>query len=209
MRGVRGTGRRRWSAAGWPTASSTPSGRRYFQAQTELTRQIKNPEERSRASAGDRAEMRVYARWRDQAHPTRAQASTIMNRLHDLDVMITSSCSAPASPRSAATSWSCPGPSGTCTGTWSGFGSARRRSAPPSAGIDPNRVHTPKGREPIRKNTIHREMLNSPGRRQPVRRLSGRASVQGIFCRLAGSTTRGSASRSPPSGARLRSSSPG
>jgi len=61
---------------------------RYFRAQAELTRGIRDPMERSRADAGDRAEMRVYARWRDQAHRTRARAGAIMDRLHDLDVMI-------------------------------------------------------------------------------------------------------------------------
>ena len=61
---------------------------RYFRAQAELTRGVRDPVERSRADAGDRAEMRVYARWRDQAHRTRARAGSIMDRLHDLDVMI-------------------------------------------------------------------------------------------------------------------------
>ena len=61
---------------------------RYFRAQAELTRGVRDPVERSRADAGDRAEMRVYARWRDQAHRTRARAGAIMDRLHDLDVMI-------------------------------------------------------------------------------------------------------------------------
>ena len=60
--------------------------RRYFEIQTGLTGRIRNPEERSRAKALDRAEMRVYARWRDQAHRTRAQADRVMNDLHDLDV---------------------------------------------------------------------------------------------------------------------------
>lgn len=62
---------------------------RYFRTQSELTGSIRNPEERSRAKALDRAEMRVYARWRDQAHRTRAQADRVMNHLHDLDVMVT------------------------------------------------------------------------------------------------------------------------
>ena len=65
------------------------AARRYFQAQSELTGRIRNPEERSRAQAGDRSEMRVYARWRDQAQRTMAQADWVMNHLHDLDVRIT------------------------------------------------------------------------------------------------------------------------
>ena len=64
------------------------AARRYFRAQAELTGRIRDPGERSRAEAGDRSEMRVYARWRDQARRTQAQASTIMNHLHDLDVRI-------------------------------------------------------------------------------------------------------------------------
>ena len=62
---------------------------RYFRTQSELTGRIKDPEERSRAKALDRAEMGVYARWRDQAHRTRAQADRVMNDLHDLDIRIT------------------------------------------------------------------------------------------------------------------------
>ena len=65
------------------------AAQRYFQTQTELTRRIKDPAERSHAQAADRAEKHVYARWRDQAHRTRAQADSIMNDLHDLDVRIT------------------------------------------------------------------------------------------------------------------------
>ena len=65
------------------------AARRYFQTQTELTRRIKDPGERSHAQAADLAEKHVYARWRDQAHRTRAQADSIMNDLHDLDVRIT------------------------------------------------------------------------------------------------------------------------
>ena len=65
------------------------AARRYFETQTELTRRIRDPGERSRAEAGDRAEMRLYARWRDQAHRTRAQTDSIMDDLHDLDIRIT------------------------------------------------------------------------------------------------------------------------
>ena len=64
------------------------AARRYFQTQTELTGRIKDPAERSHAQAADLAEKHVYARWRDQAHRTRAQADSIMNDLHDLDVRI-------------------------------------------------------------------------------------------------------------------------
>ena len=65
------------------------AARRYFETQTELTGRIRDPEERSRAEAGDVAEMRLYARWRDQAHRTRAQTDSIMNDLHDMDIRIT------------------------------------------------------------------------------------------------------------------------
>ena len=65
------------------------AARRYFETQTELTRRIRDPEERSRAEAGDRTEMRLYARWRDQAHRTRDQTDSIMDDLHDMDIRIT------------------------------------------------------------------------------------------------------------------------
>ena len=61
----------------------------YFKAQGELTRQIKNPEDRARATASDREEREVYRRWRDQAHQTRSQADRIMDELHDMDIIIT------------------------------------------------------------------------------------------------------------------------
>ena len=64
------------------------AARRYFQTQADLTERIRDPEERSRARAGDRAEMRLYARWRDQAHRTRVQTDSIMNDLHDMDIRI-------------------------------------------------------------------------------------------------------------------------
>ena len=116
------------------------AARRYFGTQAELTGRIKDPGERSRAGAGDLAEMRLYARWRDQAHRTRAQTDSIMNDLHDMDIRITKRLLSADLPRSTTTSWSCPLPCGTCTGTWSGFGSGRRRWAPPSAGTDPRRA---------------------------------------------------------------------
>ena len=65
------------------------AARRYFETQTALTGQIKDPEERARAEAGDLAEMRLYARWREQAHSTGARADSIMNDLHDLNIRIT------------------------------------------------------------------------------------------------------------------------
>ena len=65
------------------------AARRYFETQARLTGRIRDPGERSRAGAGDRAEMRLYARWRDQAHRTRAQTDSIMDDLHDLDIRIT------------------------------------------------------------------------------------------------------------------------
>ena len=65
------------------------AARRYFETQARLTGRIRDPGERSRAEAGDRAEMRLYARWRDQAHRTRTQTDSIMNDLHDLDIRIT------------------------------------------------------------------------------------------------------------------------
>ena len=65
------------------------AGQLYFKAQGELTRQIKNPEDRARATASDRAEREVYDRWRDQAHRTKSQADRIMDELHDMDIIIT------------------------------------------------------------------------------------------------------------------------
>ena len=65
------------------------AARLYFKAQGELTRQIKNPEDRARATASDRAEREVYSRWRDQAHRTRNQADRIIAELHDMDLIIT------------------------------------------------------------------------------------------------------------------------
>ena len=64
------------------------AARRYFEAQTELTKHIKNREEHSRAKASDLAEMQVYARWRDQAYKTRGQADSIMEDLSDMQVKI-------------------------------------------------------------------------------------------------------------------------
>ena len=65
------------------------AARLYFKAQGELTRQIKNPEDRARATASDREEREVYHRWRDQAHRTRTQADRIIGELHDMDIIIT------------------------------------------------------------------------------------------------------------------------
>ena len=61
----------------------------YFKAQGELTRQIKNPEDRARAIASDREEQEVYRRWRDQAHRTRSQSDQILDQLDDMDIIIT------------------------------------------------------------------------------------------------------------------------
>lgn len=61
----------------------------YFKAQGELTRQIKNPEDRARAIRSDREEREVYNRWRDQAHRTKSQADRIMDELHDMDIFVT------------------------------------------------------------------------------------------------------------------------
>ena len=63
------------------------AARLYFKAQGELTRQIKNPEDRARATASDREELEVYHRWRDQARRTRTQADRIMDELHDMDII--------------------------------------------------------------------------------------------------------------------------
>ena len=65
------------------------AARLYFKAQDELTRQIKNPEDRARATASDREEREVYRRWRDQARQTRAQAARIIRELSDMDIIIT------------------------------------------------------------------------------------------------------------------------
>ena len=65
------------------------AARLYFKAQGELTRQIKNPEDRAGAIASDREELAVYHRWRDQANRTRSQADRIMDELHDMDIIIT------------------------------------------------------------------------------------------------------------------------
>ena len=65
------------------------AARLYFKAQGELTRQIKNPEDRARAIRSDKDEREVYNRWRDQAHRTRSQADRIMDELHDMDIIIT------------------------------------------------------------------------------------------------------------------------
>ena len=62
---------------------------RYFSVQTELTGYFKNPQERRRAEASDRAEMEVYRQWRAQAHQTMNQADRIMDDLHDMDIRIT------------------------------------------------------------------------------------------------------------------------
>ena len=61
----------------------------YFKAQGELTRQIKNPEDRARATASDRAEREVYSRWQDQAHRSRNQADRIIAEFRDMDLIIT------------------------------------------------------------------------------------------------------------------------
>ena len=65
------------------------AARLYFKAQGKLTRQIKNPEDRARATASDREELEVYHRWRNQARRTRTQADLIMDELHDMDIIIT------------------------------------------------------------------------------------------------------------------------
>ena len=65
------------------------AAKQYFSVQTELTGQIKNPEERRRAEASDQAEMAVYGQWRAQAHRTMNQADRIMDDLHDMDIRIT------------------------------------------------------------------------------------------------------------------------
>ena len=116
---------------------------RYFSAQAELTGQIKNPEERLRAEASDRAERKCTADGepRPTGPWTRPTGSwtTCMTWISGSP----SNCSAPTSRRSTTTSWSCPLPSATCIGICRSSAPTQKRSVPPSPGIDPTALrHT-------------------------------------------------------------------
>ena len=64
------------------------AARRYFEAQSNLTRQINNSEARLRAEGDDAQERELYRQWREQAGRTMAQADRIMADLEDMDIKI-------------------------------------------------------------------------------------------------------------------------
>lgn len=60
----------------------------YLAAQSELTKQIRDPARRARAQSDDRTDRANYKQWRTQAHSAREQARQIILLLDDMDAIL-------------------------------------------------------------------------------------------------------------------------